>query len=283
MLHIGRAGDLITLPTLDACSADLLDDAQLQRLVHGRDAVINLVAILHGSPSEFERINVDLPRRLAHACLAAGVRRLVHVSALNASPSAPSRYLRSKAAGELALRQPGIDGTVLRPSVIFGEHDRFMNRFAALQRVFPVMPLACAHARFQPVWVDDVAEAIVRALDARPGSVPTIECVGPEVHTLQQLVRFAGQWSGHARPVIALPSALGRLQALLLEAMPGEPLMSRDNIDSMKLPSVASGEAPTLELLGITPRSLDSVMPDLLGHRDGPYRLLPWRAIASRR
>ena len=286
--HEAHAKHLMPLG-VDIRQVDLGDDAALRRLVAGHTAVINLVGILHsrrGDPygPDFRRVHVELPRRIVAACAAEGVPRYLHMSALGADRRGPSMYQRSRADGEAAaVSEPTVAATIFRPSVVFGPEDRFLNTFARLQRHLPVVPLACAHARFQPVWVDDVAEAIVRALDARPGSVPTIECVGPEVHTLQQLVRFAGQWSGHARPVIALPSALGRLQALLLEAMPGEPLMSRDNIDSMKLPSVASGEAPTLELLGITPRSLDSVMPDLLGHRDGPYRLLPWRAIASRR
>lgn len=160
-----RAKHLQSLPTLRLVDADVHDEAQLTALLRGRDAVINLVAILHGNEAQFERAHVALPRTLAKACAAAGVKRVIHVSALGAGPNAPSRYLRSKTAGEAVLSGAGLALTVLRPSVIFGEHDSFLNLFAQLQSVFPVMPLAGADARFQPVWVQDVAAAIVKCLD----------------------------------------------------------------------------------------------------------------------
>jgi NADH dehydrogenase len=281
--HPGRAGHIQTLPTVEIAPADVHDDETLRRLVRGRDAVINLVAILHGSEADFERVHVALPRRLAEACASGGVRHVVHVSALGADAAAPSRYLRSKAAGEAALVQAGLRPTILRPSVIFGERDRFMNRFAALQRVFPVMPLGRADARFQPVWVDDVATAVVRALDAPSAAGEVVEAVGPTVYTLRELVCLAGRWSGHERPVLALPDGLARLQAALLELLPGEPLMSRDNLDSMKVDSVASGAAPDLARYGIAPRAIESVMPPLLARTDGAARLDPLRALARRR
>jgi len=278
--RIGRGRHLQLLPTVEVVEADLHDDAQLLRLVAGRDAVVNLVAILHGSEADFQRAHVALPRRLADACAAAGVHRVVHVSALGADAAAPSRYLRSKAAGEAALLQTGLDLTLLRPSVIFGAGDRFMNLFARLQSLFPVMPLAGGKARFQPVWVDDVAEAIVRSLDRPESAGWTLECAGPTVYTLADLVQLAGLWSGHGRPVLPLPDALGRLQAGLMELLPGEPLMSRDNIDSMQVPNVASGRLPGLERLGIVASSLESIEPGVLG-RDGEVsRLERWRAGA---
>jgi NADH dehydrogenase len=279
--HLNRAGHLLPLPIIEIQPWKPDDDKELDRLVRGRHAVINLVGILHGSEAEFQRAHVDLPARLARACATHGVPRLVHVSALGADAGAPSKYLRSKAAGEAALRSVPLDLVILRPSVMFGEHDRFMNRFAGLQRIFPVMPLPCADARFQPVWVDDVATAIVRALDLRHGEI--FECVGPAQYTLRQLVELAGQWSGHPRRVLPLPDALGRLQAAMFELLPGDPPLSRDNLDSMKIPSVASGRYPTLTRLGIAPRALESVMPPLLGWRAGPARLDTWRALAHRR
>ncbi|HJV60657.1 MAG TPA: complex I NDUFA9 subunit family protein [Albitalea sp.] len=278
--HLNRSGDLLTLPTLELEQCNVHDDADLRRVVHGRDVVINLVGILHGSEAEFQRVHVELPRRLAQVCAAAGVQRLLHVSALGADAQAPSRYLRSKAAGEAALRHPGVASTVFRPSVMFGAGDHFINRFASLQRVLPVVPLACAQARFQPVWVEDVAHAIANSLDSLDAIGETFECTGPTVYTLRELVHLAGRWSGHERPVVALPGALARAQALLLEAMPGQPLMSRDNLDSMKVPNVATGKHPGIERFGITPRALDTVMPDLLAHRRGPDRLLPKRVEA---
>ena len=280
--RVARARHLQLLPTVELAPGDVHDDATLARMLRDTDVVINLVAILHGSESEFERVHVRLPERLARACVAAGVRRVIHVSALGAAVDAPSRYLRSKARGEAALRAAGLDLTVLRPSVIFGERDRFLNLFAELQSLFPVLPLASASARFQPVWVDDVATAIARVVDDGSTTGLTIECCGPRVYTLQELVALAGDWSGSSRPVLPLPAALGKLQALVMELLPGKTLMSRDNLDSMRVASVCSGKLPGLDRLGVETTPLDAVAPRYLGHVSGEARLEAWRARARR-
>jgi uncharacterized protein YbjT (DUF2867 family) len=281
-----RSRHVQMLPTVEVREANLHDDAQLARLVAGRDAVINLVAILHGSEQQLQQVNVALNERLARACAAAKVKRVIHVSALGADASAPSKYLRSKAGGEAAWRSSGLAVTVLRPSVIFGEHDRFINLFAKLHGLFPFIPLASADAKFQPVWVDDVATAVVRALDRRrpDGELASevIECAGPQIFTLRQLVHCAGVWSGDARPIVALPAALGRLQAAMMELLPGEPLISRDNLDSMKVPSVAHPGRTDLAALGILPSSLEGVMAPWLEGLGGPARLEAWRRPAGR-
>ena len=272
------AKHLQPLPTVRVMPVDVHDEAALTALLRGCGAVVNLVAILHGSVAAFERAHVALPRTLARACAAAGVRRVVHVSALGVGPGAPSDYLRSKTAGEAVLAAAGLDLTMLRPSVIFGAHDRFLNLFAQLQSVFPVMPLAGASARFQPVWVQDVAAAIVRCLDDDATIGRTYELVGPQVFTLQQLVEAAGRLSGHPRPVIGLPAALGRLQALAMECLPGAPLMSRDNLASMRVDNIATGTLPGLEALGIAPAPLASVAASWLAAGRGVARLDRWRA-----
>jgi uncharacterized protein YbjT (DUF2867 family) len=277
-----RARHLQLLPTVEIACTDIHDEGSLARLLRDTDAVINLAAILHGSEAEFERVHVRLPARLAAACQAAGVRRLVHVSALGAALDAPSRYQRSKARGEDVLKAAGLDLTILRPSVIFGERDRFLNLFASLQSIFPVLPLASAGARFQPVWVDDVASAIVRTIDDPTTIGMTLECCGPRVYTLEEMVHAAGEWSGSSRPVLALPPLLGRLQALFMEMLPGRPLMSRDNVDSMRIANVASGKIPGLERLGIEPTPLEAIAPRYLGHVSGEKRLEAWRARARR-
>ncbi len=277
-----RARHLQLLPTVEIACGDMHDEAVLARMLRDTDAVINLTGILHGSEAEFERVHVRLPARLGAACKAAGVRRIVHISALGAAPDAPSRYQRSKARGEEALKAAGLDLTILRPSVIFGERDRFLNLFATLQSIFPVMPLASAAARFQPVWVDDVASAVVRSLDDPTTIGTTIECCGPRIYSLEELVRSAGEWSGAPRPVLPLPAAIGRLQALFMELLPGKPLMSRDNIDSMRVANVASGKLPGLERLGIEPSPLEAIAPRYLGHVSGEKRLEAWRARARR-
>jgi uncharacterized protein YbjT (DUF2867 family) len=292
-----NAKHLQLLPTVRLVQADVHDESQLAALVRGRDAVINLVAILHGSDAAFQRAHVELPLKLARACSAAGVRRVVHVSALGvptdahlkassgAAPKAaeaPSHYLRSKAAGEAVLAAAGLDLTILRPSVIFGEHDHFLNLFARLQSVFPVIPLAGADARFQPVWVQDVAAAIVRCLDDDSTIGKVYECAGPDVYTLQQIVKDAGRWSGHPRPVFGLPGAVAQLQALAMEMLPGTPMMSRDNLASMRTPNIESGRLPGLRALGIAPASLDSIVPDYLSEGRGLARLDRWRAGQGR-
>lgn len=284
----GHAQAIQHLPGLTVASADVHDEATLRRLLPGHAAVVNLVAILHGNAAAFERTHVELPAKLARACLASGVPRLVHVSALGAEPaaadSAPSLYLRSKSRGEAVLQQAAAEGlqlTVLRPSVIFGADDQFLNLFARLQRVAPFMPLAGAQARFQPVWVEDVAQAIAHCLLDRNTIGQTYEVCGPEVRTLAQLVQGAGQHSrGRARPVLPLPMALGRLQALMMELLPGPTLMSRDNLDSMRVANVASGKRPGLSALGITPAALDAVAPGYLGRND---RYVALRAQSRRR
>jgi uncharacterized protein YbjT (DUF2867 family) len=276
-----RAAHLRSLPTLEVVPGNIHNDAELVRLVSGCDAVINLVAVLHGSEAEFQKTHVELPRRLASACKAAGVQRVVHVSALGVgldnSGREPSRYLRSKAAGERVLKDAHLDLTLLRPSVIFGEHDKFINLFAQMQGVLPFVPLAGEQARFQPVWVEDVARAIVACLD-QPASIgETIECAGPTVYTLGDLVRRAGHWAGHERPVFGIPEFAARLQARAMELMPGTPLMSRDNLDSMKTPNTANAGMAGLDSLGIHASAMESVMPGVLGKRSGIARLDPLR------
>jgi uncharacterized protein YbjT (DUF2867 family) len=275
-----RARRVQMLPTVDVVQADVHDPAQLGRLVARSDVVVNLVAQLHGSEAEFQRVHVELPRKLAQACADAGVRRVVHVSALGVADGAPSRYLRSKAAGEAVLKAARLDLTILRPSVIFGAEDRFLNLLADLQAYVPVLLLAGADAQFQPVWVEDVAAAVQRCIDDPKTIGLTLECVGPAVHTLAELAEMAGRWSGRHRPIVALPAAAARLLAWVLEHLPGTPLMSRDNLESLRVPSVASGQWPTLEQLGLQPSPLDGVVPLYLGA--GRTRLDTLRTKARR-
>ena len=281
-----NAQHLQMLPLLDVLEANVHDAGELAALVAGHDAVVNLVAILHGTEAQFERAHVQLPTTLVAACAAAGVRRVVHVSALGVSAQSPSMYQRSKARGEAVLQSGDIDLTLIRPSVIFGAEDKFLNTFASLQTVFPVVPLASASARFQPVWVEDVASAIVASLQSNDTIGQTYEAFGPDVYTLKELVQLAGRWSGvnngQGRPVFGLPDALGRLQARIMELAPGEPLMSRDNLDAMKTDNVASGKAHDLGDLGITAASLGAIAPTYLGARGLRSGLLAKRKTAGR-
>jgi len=266
------------LPGLTVIEANAHDEAALTRLLPGHDAVVNLIAILHGTEAAFEHVHVELPKKLARACVATGVTRLVHISALGVALDSPARYQRSKARGEAALRAAALELTVLRPSVIFGAGDRFLNLFAKLQSIFPVVPLAGAHARFQPVWVEDVAQAVVASLEQNNSIGQTYECAGPEVLTLADLVRIAGRYGSSQRPILPLPMALGKLQAMLMELAPGEPLMSRDNLAAMSVDNVASGQWPDLTALGIHPASVHTVAPTYLGTQGGRSSLLKARS-----
>ena len=280
------AQHLQMLPKLDIAEVASIEGASLMPLLAAHDAVVNLVAILHGNEAAFEKAHVQLPLELARACDAAGQRRIVHISALGASVDSASMYQRSKARGEAVLLGSGLDVSVLRPSVIFGSEDKFLNTFASLQRLFPVIPLAGSSARFQPVWVEDVATAIVKCLEDKTTIGQTFEACGPEVFTLRQLVQLAGRYSGvnngEGRPIIGLPDSLARLQAWLMELAPGEPILSRDNLDAMKTDNIASGKLPGLTALGITPSALSAVVPFYLGAQGLRSGLMAKRKTAGR-
>lgn len=282
-----HAKPVMHLPGLTVLVCNVHDQAALTQAAAGMDAVVNLVAILHGSAAAFSQVHQELPAKIARACLAQSVRHLVHVSALGVNtdqPQAlPSHYLRSKALGELALMDVlGLRGagaaaalgtslTVLRPSVVFGAGDQFLNVFAALQAHFPVMPLACADALFQPVWVEDVAQAVAQSVGQGLGGVAPLqvfELAGPQVRSLRELVQFAARCAGigrgHGRPVLGLPLWMGRVQAAVLGLLPGAPLISADNLASMQVPNVATGRVPGLADLGISPASLETIGPQYL-------------------
>jgi uncharacterized protein YbjT (DUF2867 family) len=282
-----NAQNIQSLPMLDVLEVDIHDPTALAALVAGHDAVVNLVAILHGDGAAFERAHVELPKKLVAACQQAGVKRIVHVSALGAALDAPSMYQRSKARGEAALASSGLEVSVLRPSVIFGADDKFLNLFAKLQKVFPIMPLAGAATRFQPVWVEDVAQAIVNSLSTQFSiQNNVIEACGPDVYTLKELVQIsaiaANVNDGHARPVLALSPFLGSLQAMAMRLLPGEPLISQDNLDSMKVDNVAGGKLPGLTALNITSSALVAIVPTYLGNRSVLRQQLAFRKTAGR-
>ncbi len=275
-----HAQHLLLLPRVEVIELDVKDETALDAAVGtlGTDGiVVNLVGVLHGERAEpygaaFAAAHVDLPRRIVEACLRTGVRRLLHMSALGAGSAGPSMYLRSKGDGERIVRESGLDWTMFRPSVIFGPDDHFLNLFANMQQLAPVVPLACAQAKFQPVYVQDVAQAFVNAMATMATIGRAYDLAGPQVYTLEELVRFAGRASGNPRPVLHLPDALARVQAAMLEHMPGGPVMSRDNLDSMQLDNVMTG--PIAPELGLAqPVGLEVVMTDVLAGRGHESRM----------
>lgn len=274
-----RAKSLILLPTVDVVTANVHDPAALAAAIKGCDAVINLVGVLHDARGVhgFDAAHVELARKVVAACKANGVRRLLHMSALAAAPDAPSQYLRSKGEAERAVLAAGLDVTVFRPSVIFGPEDSFLNLFAGLARLLPVIVLACPNARFQPVFVEDVAAAFVRALDDVGTLGRSYDLCGPKRYTLRELVIYVARLTGHQRPVIGLNRPLSYCQAWAMELLPVR-LMTRDNLRSMEVDSVCDCAFP----LGIKPRALEAMAPAWLAVRTPRARYQRFRDTAGR-
>lgn len=270
-----RARHLLLLPTVDVVEADVGRPGELERLAAGKNAVVNLAGVLHSrrgraderGPNDygpdFARVHVELAQAVVNACRATGVKRLLHMSALGADPQGPSEYLRSKGIGErAALAAEDLEVTVFQPSVIFGPEDSFLNLFAQLARFFWVLPLASPEARFQPVYVHDVAAAFVAALDARETFGQRYCLCGPRRYTMRELVQAVCRITGRRRLVIGLGERLSYWQARFLELSPVK-LMTRDNLRSMQVPSVCEGAFP----FDIEPAALESVAPRWLAMR----------------
>ncbi|MBZ0092746.1 MAG: complex I NDUFA9 subunit family protein [Sulfuricellaceae bacterium] len=260
-----KARDLWVLPNVDVVEADIGDEAELCRQLAGMDAAINLVGILHQRrEGDFRRLHADLPLKVAKACLAAGVPRLLHMSALQADERGPSAYLRSKGWGETRVLDGAAHGlavTVFRPSVIFGPGDAFLNLFARLLRWLPVVALACPYARFQPVFVGDVARVFAESLERPETFGRRYDLCGPRAYSLRQLVVLVGRFSGHARPIVSLGHRLSYLQAWVMEMLPGS-LLTRDNVLSMQADSVCV--CPFPPEFGFAPTALEAVAPSYL-------------------
>jgi uncharacterized protein YbjT (DUF2867 family) len=254
-----RAKHLILLPTVDVVEADVGDANTLAGLAAGRDAVVNLAGILHGPG--FKPTHVELAQAVVNACRRTGVKTLLHMSALGADPAAPSEYLRSKGIGEQAvLAADDLAATVFRPSVIFGPEDKFLNLFARLSALLPVLVLGSPEARFQPVYVGDVVKAMLAALDSRAQLSDTggqrYDLCGPHECTLRELMAYVCAVTGRRRLIIGLPDSLSYLQAWAMEFLPVK-LLTRDNVRSMQVPSVCDCPFP----FGIQPVALEAAAP----------------------
>jgi len=245
--------------------ANVCDEAAIARAVEGADAVVNLVGILyaHGRQS-FKSIHADAPALIGRACAAAGTARLVHVSAIGASARAESDYQRSKAAGEDGLRSAFPAATILRPSIVFGPEDGFFNLFGALARYLPVLPLyGGGTTRFQPVYVDDVAAAVATALADASTAGKTYELGGPTVYTFAELLQIILRETRRARLLVPVPFFVGELHGALLGLLP-KPLLTRDQMISLRHDSVVGDDALTLADLGVSATTVESVVPTYL-------------------
>ena len=238
--------ELRLLPKVHIEDANIHEFDTLQSLcsrIKPGGAVINLVGVLHDKPSQpyggvFKSAHVELPKNIITAMQLYGLKRFLHMSALGADPKGPSMYQRSKGDGELAVKASNLDWTIFRPSVIFGAQDQFINLFVKLTTLFPLMPLANHGAKFQPVSVDDVASAFVKALNMPQTIHQSYDLVGPQVYTMQEIVELAKRKVKTSCWIIPVPAFVGYLQALAFEFLPGPTLMSRDNIASMQLPNI---------------------------------------------
>ena len=256
-----NARALFPLPSVTVIEADVYDAASLAQLAHGKDAVINLVGILNGN---FERAHVTLTENAIAACKAAGVSRYVHMSALGASADAPSVYQKSKASAEAAVRASGLDFTIFAPSVIFGRGDSFLTKFANLVGFLPpLMPMLLpgASARFQPVWVDDVARTFVASLNDESTFGQRYELVGPKVYTLKALVAYVMTLSHNKHMIMGLPGFATSMLASVLQYVPTQPL-TPDNVKSMSVDNVSN--APFPKFAGRA-AALEDVVPGYLG------------------
>jgi NADH dehydrogenase len=283
-----RHKKLIVMPDIRIVQIANLDADTLQTQFAGCDAVINLIGILNGSEQAFTRLHADLPQHIINACSAAGVSRYLHMSALNASAEhGPSQYLRSKGAGEDTAHagvEKDIHVTSFQPSVIFGPDDSFFNRFAALLKLAPVLPLACPNARFAPVYVGDVVDAFMKALADESTYGQRYELCGPRIYTLKELVEYTGQLIGHKRMILPLSDKLSRTQAQVFEKlfkfMPLDPPLSLDNYHSLQVDSVCRTDG--LAALGIVPKSIESGMPSRLSGKNSRARYDRFRSDSRR-
>ena len=244
--HASTGRELRLLPKVHIEEVNIHEFDTLQDLcsrIKLNGTVINLVGVLHDKPAQpygktFKSAHVDLPTNIIAAMQLHGLKRYLHMSALGADPKGPSMYQRSKGDGELAVKASNLDWTIFRPSVIFGAQDQFINLFTKLTKLFPLMPLANYGAKFQPVSVDDVAGAFVKALHMPQTIHQSYDLVGPKVYTMQEIVELAKRKAKTSCWIIPVPAFVGYLQALAFEFLPGPILMSRDNIASMRLPNI---------------------------------------------
>jgi NADH dehydrogenase len=269
---MGAVGQVVPL------YASLTHEPAVHRAVAGADLVVNAVGILaEQRPGDFQRIHADGAGLAARLAAQAGVARLVHISAIGADPNAASRYAATKAAGEAMVRDAFSAATILRPSLVFGAEDRLFNRFAGMARLFPVMPVICGDTRFQPVFVGDVADAVMAALGRPDAAGAVYELGGPRVWRFRELLAYILQETARKRWMVDVPMGVARLQARCMELVPGKPL-TRDQLLMLQQDNVCTAEFPGLAELGIVPTPVELVVPAYLRRFQpggGRRRVLP--------
>ena len=280
--RLARNGTVIRVPTRHAARVkvlrtagvvgqivpemiDVFDDAELAAAIQGADLVVNLIGILYQTRKDsFVKVHEELPGRIARLSADLGVKRLVHVSALGASLDSRSVYACTKAAGEAAVRAVFPQATILRPATVFGPEDDFFNRFAAMSLMSPALPLVGGETRFQPVYVGDVADAIMASLERADAPGRTYELGGPAALTFRQLMQKLMAATGRHRLLVPVPWGVAHLLGSIGEWSPGAPPLTRDQVELLKQDNVLSGQAPGLSDLGIRATALDVILPTYL-------------------
>jgi uncharacterized protein YbjT (DUF2867 family) len=291
--RLAAAGAVVTVVSRHATAANFLrpmgdvgqialinaainDEARLGAAVEGADAVVCSIGILFERGAQrFDIVHTRGPALLARLAKAAGARHLVHLSAMGADPAAPAAYARSKAAGEAAVRAAFPEATILRPSVVFGPEDDLFNRFAALARWVPALPLiGGGHTKFQPVYVGDVADAVIAALERPDAAAKTFELGGPRVYSFRELMEVVLRETARERLLVNLPFPLAMFEAAFLEWLPRPPL-TRDQVKLLERDNIAAAGSLGLRDLGVEPTAVDVIVPTYLDHyrRGGRWRM----------
>ena len=255
---MGNVGQVVPL------YASLTNSDTIARAVEGADLVVNLVGILaERRPGDFQRLHTDGAERVAGHAATAGVQRLTHISAIGADPNSPSLYAKTKGLGEQAVRAAFPNAAILRPSVVFGPEDQLFNRFAAMATISPIMPVIAGTTKFQPVFVGDVADAVMATLTQPGHSGMTFELGGPRIWTMHDLLAFILTEIRRKRPLVNIPLPVARLQASVLERLPGK-MLTRDQLVLLQRDNVVNPNMPGLVELGITPTPVEMVVPGYL-------------------
>jgi uncharacterized protein YbjT (DUF2867 family) len=266
----GHLQPMGTVGQIMPVQANLRYPDSVMRAVEGADAVVNLVGILYETGRQrFDAVQAEGPRAIAKAAARAGITNLVQMSAIGADAEGAAAYARSKAAGEAAVLAEIPSSVILRPSIIFGPEDNFFNQFAGLARILPFLPLiGGGETKFQPVFVGDVAEAVALALEGKASPGTAYELGGPAVKSFRQILEYILKETGRSRPLVPLPFAVAELQGRILELLPMKPLLTRDQVILLKADNVVSEaarlEGRTLEGLGVTPESIEAIVPSYL-------------------
>ncbi len=265
---MGRVGQIVPM------YASLSHDATIAKAVEGAELTVNLIGILAERRSgDFQRIQAEGAGRIATLAAAAGVARMVQVSAIGADPASPSLYARTKAAGEAAVLAAMPAATIMRPSLVFGQEDQFFNRFGAMTQILPFMPVIAGGTRMQPVYVGDVADAVMAGLTGTATAGKTYELGGPRVWTFREILAYIVNETRRKRPLVDIPMGLARFQASLAELLPTRPF-TRDQLLLLSKDNVVSPGMPGLPELGIAATPVELIVPDYLDrYRPGGGRL----------